>query len=466
MISCILKTSYQLRRILYQQTQKSSLMKNLLFYFLFVTASHIACGQIPTSGNLLWLRADMGVFNNNSGTQAIPGDLVHVWEDQSGSGNHFYQDANGYRPQLIAIANTLCSKPLIQFDVSRRTYLGSTFKLSGPKTIFIAFLQPSLVGNPETLLSIKGISNTYTEILCADHPAYRPLSYISELPSSLSGGTMLSALGNNVSFSLAGNIFSMTYDGGAISSPSSYSSNFDSAPYAVASSGLFGRLINDTSTIGARAPEQNTGFLSGCIAEIIVYNRVLTVAEINQVETYLLGKYGFQNSCSVLPIYNTSFTAKQINSTMQLDWNMDDETNLKDYIAEHSLDRDKWIIVDKRNAGTKKYQVIHSTPSFGNNYYRLKMKYDDGRIRYSHVNQINFYTPGGGNLHISPNPATDFFYVRSEKTELLHLRIITAEGRVLKKITTYSNSKVDISDLMPGIYIINLAGKNEKLIKR
>ncbi|HNU89182.1 MAG TPA: hypothetical protein PKJ94_12860, partial [Ferruginibacter sp.] len=90
-------------------------MKNLLISFLFTAAGHLACGQIPSSGNVLWLRADRAVFNNNSGTQAILGDLVQVWEDQSGNGNHFRQDVNSYRPQLVAIANTLCSQPLLRF---------------------------------------------------------------------------------------------------------------------------------------------------------------------------------------------------------------------------------------------------------------------------------------------------------------------------------------------------------------
>ncbi|MBS4064909.1 MAG: hypothetical protein KGZ74_10130, partial [Chitinophagaceae bacterium] len=360
-------------------------MKNLLISILFVAACEITCGQIPPAGNVLWLKADAGVFNNNAGTRAIPGDLVQVWEDQSGNGNHFLQNLNSYRPQLAFLANTLCSRPLIQFDVGRRTYMSSALKINGPKTLFIVFLQPGIVGSFETLISLKGISNTYTEVICTDNSAYRRLSYVADLPSSPSGGTTFSGLGSNVSFAATGNLFSMTYNGGNISSPLSYSSNYNAAPEAVLSSGSFGRLINDTSTIGARVPEQNTGFLSGYIAEIIVYDRVLTVAEINLVETYLMGKYGFQNSCTVLPVHNIRFTARQQNSVIQLLWDTDDETSIKEYIVEHSMDHHKWLIVGKRNVGTNKYQLIHSTPFFGTNYYRLKMNYDDGTIRYSHV---------------------------------------------------------------------------------
>jgi len=441
-------------------------MKNLLISVLFVTAGRMACGQIPSTGNVLWLRADRGVHNNNSGTQAILGDLVQVWEDQSNNGNHFHQDVNSYRPQLVAIGNTLCSQPLIQFDVSRRTYLGSTFKLSGPKTIFLVFLQPGLAGNPETLLSVKGVSNTYSEILCADHPAYKPISYISEVPASISGGTTLPALGNNISFSPAGNIFTMTYDGGPVSSPSSYSSNYNAAPVAVSTSGLFGRLINDTSTIGGRAPEQNYSFLSGYIAEIIVYNRVLIASEISQVETYLQGKYGFLGSCSVLPANNAGFTTQIKNNAVQLNWHMDDEAGMKCYTAEHSTDRYNWDSIGIRKAENKNYQLMHNDPAYGINYYRLRMNYNDGRIKYSEINRIDFNKTDPVSLTIAPNPSADHLYIRSEKTEPIHISILTAQGRLLKEINTYSNSRIDINALTPALYFIKVNGKVEKFLKQ
>jgi len=328
------------------------------------------------------------------------------------------------------------------------------------------FLQPGLAANPETLFSIKGISNTYTEILCADHPAYKPLSYMSEMPSSTSGGTMLPAVGNDVSFSSAGNIFTLTYDGGGISSTSSYSSNYNASPVAVAPSGLFGRLINDTSTIGARAPEQNYSFLSGYIAEIIVYDRVLPVAEINQVETYLRNKYGFTGSCSVLPANNTGFTAQLKKNAVQLDWLMYEETEVKDYVVEHSIDNYQWNSIGMRTAGIEKYQLTHTSPVYGINYYRLRINYKDVRVKYSDISKINFYKTGISSIQIVPNPSADHFYVRAEKTEPMHISILTINGRLLKEINTYSNTKVDMSALSPGIYFVRVNGKTEKLLKQ
>lgn len=446
-------------------------MKNLLISLLFMLSGSKAFSQIPAAGNVLWLRADIGVFNNAAGTQAVLGDLVQVWEDQSGNANHFYQAVNSYRPQLVAISNTLCSQPLILFDINRRTYLGSSLKLSGAKTIFIVFLQPGLAGNPETLLSIKGLSDTYTEILCTDHPAYRPISYICELPSSTSGGTTLPAVGNTISFSPAGNIFTMTYDGGAVSSTTSYSANYNTSPAAVASSGLFGRLVNDTTTIGGRAPEQNYSFLSGYIAEIIVYNRVVPAAEISQVEFYLSQKYGFAGSCSVLPANTLNLTAQLRNSAVQLNWQANDNAPAKEYIVEHSIDNRTWDSTGYRpvqapSGNEKDYGFIHSNPFHGINYYRIRINYQDGKIRYSTVSKIKFSKTGRAAFSITPNPSRDHVYVQAEKNQTLKLTFLNTNGQVVRELNTFSNTAVNISTLPPGIYFLKINGKNGKTVEK
>lgn len=441
-------------------------MKNLLLSFLFIGTVRTAYCQIPTAGNLLWLRADRGIFKTNNGTPAILGDLVQVWEDQSGNGNHFVQNVSSYRPQWIAIANTLCSQPLMRFDVSRRTFLQSAFTLPGSKTIFIVFLQPGLSGNPQTLFSLKGNTNSYTEILCSDHPAYKPLSYMAEMPGSASGGTTMNSVGNNISFSPAGNIFTMTYDGGVASSAASYSSNYNAASTPVLASGLFGRLLHDTTTIGGRAPEQNYSFLTGYIGEIIVYNRVLTAAEISQVEAYLQGKFGFLGSCSVLPAGSDGFTAALKNRSVELRWNRTDETGIREYVAEHSMDQHNWDSVGIHWPPLRHYQLTDTRPRYGTNYYRLRIRYADGTTRYSSVVPINFNVGAPERWMLTPNPAADHIYIQNEKNSHMHFTIFNADGRSIRSINAYSNTAVDIHDLAPGIYFVSMDGQTQKFLKQ
>ena len=62
--------------------------------------------QIPLSGLILWLRADLGISRDQ--------DLVTEWKDQSGAGNHATQPAQALRPRLVGAA--INGGPSVDFD--------------------------------------------------------------------------------------------------------------------------------------------------------------------------------------------------------------------------------------------------------------------------------------------------------------------------------------------------------------
>ncbi len=442
-------------------------MKNLICIFFAITSYLPNYCQVPAAGNILWLRADRNVFNDNMVTHAQLGDLVQVWQDQSGNGNHFRQDINGQRPQLVQYANTLCSQPLLHFDVGRRTYLHSALKLSGPKTIFIVFIQPAVSNTPETLLSVKSNAGTYSEVLCADAPGYRSLSFISEITPSPSGGILTSAVGDNMSFSATGNIFTMTYNGGINSSPANYSAKNDTVSVPVTSSGLFGRLPMDTTTIGGRAPQQNYSFLSGDIGEIILYNRVLTAVEIAQVNSYLAAKFGFFGTCNVLYAADPDFTARLINNVIELNWKPYD-ADVNEYSIEHSYDNVNWdsigtVKISAANSNSSQYSFIHNSPCNGINYYRLKIKTAGGRIVYSNSLKATIDSTLTGIYTIVPNPVTDHIYIRAATKELLHISLFNAAGKTVKELDIFSNLPAYTGDLKPGIYFAKITGKKDQV---
>ncbi|GAB2817371.1 hypothetical protein GCM10027043_17640 [Ferruginibacter profundus] len=397
-------------------------------------------------------------------THANPGDLVQVWQDQSGNGNHFRQDINSQRPQLVAYANLLCAQPLIHFDVGRRTYLCSTLKASGAKTIFIVFLQPSISGNPETLLSIKGLANTYSEILCTDAPAYSPLSFIADVTSSVSGGVLTGAMGDNMTFLSSGNIFTLTYNGSVNSSPSSYTANNNTVAATVTTSGPFGRLPYDSTTIGGRAPQQNYSFFSGDIGEIILYNRVLTAAEITQVEHYLADKFGFFGTCNVLHTATLNFVCKAVNNAVELNWNPYG-AGVNEYIIERSTDASRWDsigAIQDAPANTR-YSFTDNQPFGGVNYYRLIIKTTGGRILYSNSLSATVPLITTTAYTIQPNPVKEYMYIRSATREMLHIYLLNAEGRLVKEINALSNMPIATGNLPRGIYWATINGKSEQV---
>ncbi len=437
-------------------------MKYLLHLALLMVSCPVVYAQIPASGNVLWLKANTGVFKDNMHTPAAIGDLVQVWEDQSGAGNDFSQNTFGRRPQSVIHAGLLCSTPLMHFDISRMTYLASAMKLSGAKTIFIVFLSQAIVGNPQTLLSIKGNSNSYSEILCTDAPGYAPLSFISDVRGSVSGGSLTTACGNNATFSVNGNLFMLTYDGGPDSLSSCYTSRYDAAPAIVTASGLFGRLLNDTTTIGARAPQQNYCFFTGYIGEVIVYDRVLSNAEASQVETYLATKYGFFGSCSLLAIPALNFTARSNNNAIELTW---EDTGMKEYIVEHSTDGNKWdsIGTGKLLPGNS-YRLIHVAPGEGPNYYRLKWNGSDGRFSYSVVKKVTF--SASSPFTVFPNPVKNTVSVQTVANEPLSIVTSNACGSLVRTSAFPGNAVIDLHDLPAGIYFMKISTRHNKAIQK
>lgn len=304
-------------------------MKNLFCLFVSLIIFSILLGQIPGPGNVLWLKAGQGVYNDNGSTLASIGNTVQVWTDYSGQGNDYVQVNPANRPELQIIPGELCSQPAIYFDPARRTFLSSQMLLSGPKSIFIVFLMPPMNNAANELISLKGNNDEFTEIVTTDFSGYSPITFIADLPSTAGGSYFLNSTGVNSGFSPGGNILSFFYNGGAISSASSYMANVDSNPSTVLTNGLLGRYKDDISSIGARAPFQNINFLKGYIAEIIVYNRVLNSTETDEIEHYLLTKYGFNGTCTVLPVRLFEFTAIKYNREVTLTWKTEEETGVK-----------------------------------------------------------------------------------------------------------------------------------------
>jgi hypothetical protein len=67
---------------------------------------------IPLNGMLLWLKADTGVWTNNSGGLAGESNAVVEWQDQSGNNNNAYQISG---ESVIYVTNIINGKPSVLF---------------------------------------------------------------------------------------------------------------------------------------------------------------------------------------------------------------------------------------------------------------------------------------------------------------------------------------------------------------
>ncbi len=61
--------------------------------------------QIPTTGNVLWLKADANVYNDVAASSlSTNGQTVAQWNDQSGNAAHAISTTAGYRPTFVTNA--------------------------------------------------------------------------------------------------------------------------------------------------------------------------------------------------------------------------------------------------------------------------------------------------------------------------------------------------------------------------
>ncbi|MEO8765138.1 MAG: hypothetical protein ABI416_12660, partial [Ginsengibacter sp.] len=90
--------------------------------------------------------------------------------------------------------------------------------------------------------------------------------------------------------------------------------------------------------------------------------------------------------CGLLPVTLTNFSARWSNNTIELQWKITNEINLKAFDLEYSIDGTKFSKLTSVNyhQSVTGYQYTHLTPS-SRNFYRLKMIDLDGRSIYTKI---------------------------------------------------------------------------------
>ena len=207
---------------------------------------------MPTdySGLSLWLKADSLALND--------GDLVSTWTDSSGNGDNATATSTARPTYKTGIVN---GKPVLRYTSTNNLDLGSY--ISTARSIFVVY-KP-----------ILDFSKTYMLIL--GHPGVYDFF-----------GTA----------NTAGNpIFNSTYVSANVSGGSAWVNGTSTNPLSVLWQPNFSVLSLQTTgntNIGALANDRNSASndFIGDYAEVIVYNRVLTSTERQNVEAYLLAKYG------------------------------------------------------------------------------------------------------------------------------------------------------------------------------
>jgi photosystem II stability/assembly factor-like uncharacterized protein len=222
------------------------------------------------------------------------------------------------------------------------------------------------------------------------------------------------------------------------------------------------------------------------LTDWVSYNTGLPNVIINDLEifyptrklragTYGRGVWEVDLITSPLPVEIISFTG-HFNKTANandLAWTTASETNNHYFEIMKSINGVDFFSIGKVNSsgnssGNSDYSYQDLDPSAGNNFYRLKQVDLDGRTKNSGIIKIEV-KKNATDLNIYPNPSTSKISIEyADGFDNVRMDFINMLGvHVTDKTVIYreSNRKinVEISQLPPGLYVVKLSGKSERI---
>lgn len=182
------------------------------------------------------------------------------------------------------------------------------------------------------------------------------------------------------------------------------------------------------------------------------------------------GGSGFGTSSNPLDLDIIYFKGVEKDRQIQLEWLVDQQKDIKEYIVEKSSDAvhyTSFVITTAKNQVKQVYNATDTDPRQGDNFYRLSYITRDGsrftgaytRVVINKTSSVNIY----------PNPASKELHVHVTGVfkENVQVRIMDMSGKLIFK-SSYpdGNILVDISKLVKGIYAVQVVIAGEVVNER
>ncbi|MCB0853452.1 MAG: T9SS type A sorting domain-containing protein, partial [Bacteroidetes bacterium] len=141
---------------------------------------------------------------------------------------------------------------------------------------------------------------------------------------------------------------------------------------------------------------------------------------------------------------------------VQLQWEYTELHERTEFLIERSDEATDWGIFGQVTAqeGSSQSELIDQNPVYGITYYRAGQWLENGDILYSNI--IEIQTQAEPSVQIFPNPASDFFQIKTvERVDKLSIFNLTG-NEVLVKEKVEPREKMDIRHFPEGIYVVRL----------
>ena len=180
--------------------------------------------------------------------------------------------------------------------------------------------------------------------------------------------------------------------------------------------------------------------------------------------------------CGTLPVTFTNFSARLNNNTVDLQWKINNEINLRSFDVEYSTDGVSFSELGSLNyhKGIANYTFTHLTP-IQSNFYRLRMVDTDGKYFYSKILSVQKNTGGNKVILMYPNPAFSDLTIQLNAASLKEkvvVNIIDNSGRiVINKIFVLPSGlnylSIDgIEKLPPSIYMVRVKSQSVSAVEK
>ena len=178
-----------------------------------------------------------------------------------------------------------------------------------------------------------------------------------------------------------------------------------------------------------------------------------------------------------MPVELTSFTARQKDNGVSLNWSTSQEINNNYFQVERSADgNSNWaVLTTVAGAGNsqvaKNYNSFDANPLSGTNYYRLKQVDYNGNNKYSRIINVKMNGPKTS-ISVLSNPFHNTLSVNFESAaaQLVSARLIDITGKqiaVEKWSVSSGNIRKDfsaISNLQQGMYILTIRNNSGEIL--
>ena len=241
-----------------------------------------ATGVPVRVGLEMYLNAKYGITLNGSN--------VSEWRDLSGNGRHANQDTGLNQPAYSA--NGWTNRPSVDFTRGSSHFLEFTPFALTTQTAFFVIEPTEAVGSneyPTILNNITSAAGTFNRWAFVNVPGYK--TYSAALGAAVSGN--VASVGADI-FAQAKMLISHTYNNSGSATVGNHGIRKDRAAVTVESSNiLLGSSGEARGRIACRSPGGGTNdeFISARYAMILLYNRVLSTAEIAAVENWAVSEY-------------------------------------------------------------------------------------------------------------------------------------------------------------------------------